>query len=316
MQFKVAAQSQSKNMPQKLFSLRRYLIAMLAAVALWAPFAHAQDYSVTVSYEANNYYRASGALTGIIKTALCSNLTLFSQATLRLITATTGTLTFGDGTQCAVANVFVPATVSPGTYSATVNITGNYFEFIDGSYLVRASTAWNGFGQSVSIRIDSAINGIAVGSITIGNLFPFSLTNIWKRREGATSVVDLVMTGLDLRTAPFDLGGEVVSNPTPGMRLYPHIYFTLAGGDIPEITLLELKMFDEVLCRLTSALQVGSYWVRCPAIITPDLDFMLSATLDPRGVVSEASKANNTLTRVFEVEIDVLFEDRFEKINP
>lgn len=288
---------------------------LLIASSFWAHNIQAQNISVTVSRDASNYYTATGGLTGVIKTQTCFQFVFFNQATLQLFSASTGRLIFSNGQQCNVSNVFEPATVSPGGYLVTVNSNSDgYFELTDGSYLVKAFGNTFAFSQSATLNIQSAVNGTASGTITLGNSFSYSLANIWWQRAALGPTVDLVLTGLDLRTAPWDSGGVAVSNPESGASLYPHLFFDVVGGSIPAIKLYEIRLGGALLCDgFVNGLERGSYWVACGPISVPSSDFTLSAILDPNGSLVEVSELNNSQTRTYRVKTDEIFKDRFEQ---
>lgn len=300
-------------MPSLILKVITWILLIVSI--FWSGGVQAQNFSVTVSRDANNYYTANGGLTGVIKTQICSQFVSFDRALLQLFSASIGKLTFSNGQECTVVNVFEPATVSPGTYNVTVNSDANgYFEFTDGSFLIKANGSQSANFQRATLNIQSAINGSAAGTIDLGTFFPFPLTNIWWQRSPSVSpTIDLALTGLDIRTAPWDSGGEAITNPTPGTNVYPHLFFDVVGGTVPAIKLYEIRIGNTLICDFTDDLTAGSYWVACGPISVPSSDFTLSAILDPNGSLVEVSELNNSQTRTYRVKTDEIFKDRFEQ---
>lgn len=296
--------------------LLKATIAIFLAGAILSSHAVAvENFSVTVTRDTSKYYRATGGLTGIIKTQTCLNLASSDQATLQLFTASRGRLIFSNGQECAVVNVFEPATLGSGNYGITVNsAVDGYFELTDGSYLIKAIGFEFASYRSATLNIVSAVNGFASGVLDLGGFAQYSLTNIWWQRPSSVSpTVDLVLTELDLRTAPWDSGGEAITNPSPGTNVYPHLFFDVVGGSTPAMKLYEIRIGNTLLCDFTDDLSAGSYWTQCGPITVPSSDFTLSATLDPNGSLIEVNELNNTQTRTYRVETDEIFKDRFEQ---
>lgn len=107
--------TQSLQDPQSILRLaKRLVLFCLLITALFSAPVVAQEMPVTVSRDEQNYYEVKDAFRGIIKTRTCFEFVFFDNAILRLISPTIGTLIFSNESECSVANVFNPATVSPG----------------------------------------------------------------------------------------------------------------------------------------------------------------------------------------------------------
>lgn len=177
-----------------------YLASLVGALVLilWGPVAAAEDYALTVSRDTQDHYVGQIGYQGVIETQFCYQFVYFDNATLRLTTASTGTLIFSSGQQCPVVNVFDPATVAANTYSAFVNSNGDgYYELTDGSALIKAFGIDIAIGASATIVITSAINGAAFGTITVANSYPQALSRIYVSRQSsspAPTLPNLVVT--------------------------------------------------------------------------------------------------------------------------
>jgi uncharacterized protein (DUF2141 family) len=182
----------------------------LSILVLWIPTAMAVDYAVTVSRDAQNYYVGKYAWQGVIKTQFCYEYVYYDDATLSLTTSSTGTLIFSSGQQCSVENVFDPANYPAGSYTAYVDSDGDgYYEVTDGSFLFKALGVDIAYGSLAEIEITSAINGIAFGTIKVGNSFARSLTNMYVSWD-----VNVSPTNYSLSVSKAGSGsGTVTSNP-------------------------------------------------------------------------------------------------------
>ena len=301
-------QTQSPKDPQGVpgLAIKQTFFCLLITIFFSPAPAVAQEIPVTVSRDEQNYYEVTDAFRGIIKTRNCFEFVFFDSATLRLSSPTTGTLIFSNESQCSVANVFNPATVSPGTYEITVTSDGNgYYELLDGSWLIKANGIDFVSGQSAVLVITSAVNGVASGTITVGSGAARMVTNIYAQNTSggtATDDIDLVVTGVDLLTDSYDSGGRSVERPTPGQNLQPHVYFDVISASAVENINYQIALGNSVLCSGSGTLASGSYWASCDPISVPASNFILSATLDPDSLLSETDKSNNTLERTFVVQ--------------
>lgn len=297
-------------------SLSYFALVILLGISAMVPMhLWAQDISVSVSRKTSEYYQVHGSSIGILKTSPCFEFVYFSSATLRLFSSTMGSLTFQSGRQCTVVNVFNRATVSPGTYAINVNSAGDgFYELTDGSFLIEATGIDFAFGSPATLRIISAVNGVASGTITISGSSPRSLTYIYARNGASENRTDLVITGMDLRTDRYDAGGTVITDLKAGSTAWPHIFFDVVGGTVSGIKIYEIKIGNTTLCSFAGELAVGSYWGACNPISIPSGQFTLSGSLDPSGSLTESNENNNFMTKVYvstDVASDQIFRDRF-----
>lgn len=166
--------------------MTRSLYVLLAAIlfGLFPPAAKAVDYSVLVSRDASGYYVDKGSSKWVIRTSSCFESVFFDSATLRLVGSSFGTIIFSNGNQCAVNNVYVPATVNTGTYNVTVNSNvDGWYEFSDQSFLVKAIGFEFAFYAPATLVVNASSNGFASGTIKLqSGLVANTITDLFVQR--------------------------------------------------------------------------------------------------------------------------------------
>lgn len=115
-----------------------------------------------------------------------------------------------------------------------------------------------------------------------------------------SQAADLAATNVYFRTAPN--GGTIVSNPTPGQQLYPHIEYTVSAESTVSGPAWKLELNATLLCQFDDGISAGTYvgWCSTPWTATAGLH-SLHGAVDPNGVTAETNEANNDTYRNYTV---------------
>ncbi len=174
----------------------------------------ATDYTVTISRDVQNHYVGKIGWQGVIKTKFCYEFVTYNQATLRLITSSTGSLIFSSGQQCPVVNVFDPAeNIKPASIPISVSSDGdNYYELTDGSFLIKTYGFSFVTNAAATLTLTSPVYGGAVygGTLKIGNSSPETVTNLYASRQGsvpAPTAPNLTISAFGATPTDVNVGG-------------------------------------------------------------------------------------------------------------
>ena len=224
---------------------------------LSATMAKAVDYPVTVSRDASDYYLGKFSFLGVIKTQFCFQFVFFDNATLRLNTSSTGTLIFSSGQQCAVTNVFDPTSVAAGVYSASVNSNGDgYYEFTDGSFLLKAAGSDFNFGAAATLNLTSAVNGFASGTIAVSGKSAQQLSNIYYSRQPPPLQSQTITFGAQSNRT-FINGGVFSINPATASSGLPVTYLAGPSNICTMGSGTTVNMISDGTCTITAS-QAGN----------------------------------------------------------